>query len=273
VIPTPFRYVRAAGVEEALDLLAEHGEDAKLLAGGHSLLPMIKLRLARPSVLVDVATIDGLRYQRVEGDELVVGALSRHADVAGSPVVQEHAPMLAHSASLVGDPQVRHRGTIGGSLVHADAKADLPMAVLASGATLVVQGRDGRRDVAGEDFFHGWYETAVGPDEMLVEIRLPSRRGVGWGYEKFVRRANDWAVVGVATVAGRIALASMGDRPLRAIAAEQALTAGGSLPDVAALADEGTEPSDDIHADTAYRRHLAHVLTRRALTRASSALA
>jgi carbon-monoxide dehydrogenase medium subunit len=270
VIPASFDYVRAGSVDEALALLTEHGEDAKLLAGGHSLLPMMKLRLALPTVLVDVVPIESLRYQRVEGDVLAIGALSTHAQVAGSDLVREQAPILAYSASLVGDPQVRHRGTIGGSVVHGDGKADLPMALLASDATFVIAGPDGRREVPVDDFFHGWYETAVGPQDMLVEIRLPLRAGVGWGYEKFVRRANDWAIVGVATVGGRVALASMGDRPLRATATESALAAGADIEAAAAVADEGTTPGADIHADPAYRRHLARVLTARALSRASS---
>jgi carbon-monoxide dehydrogenase medium subunit len=265
VIPAPFEYVRAATVGEALDRLAAHGDEAKILAGGHSLLPMMKLRLARPSLLVDVASITELRYVRAEGDMLAIGALSTHADVAGSPIVRSDAGLLAHSASLVGDPQVRHRGTIGGSLAHADPAADLPMAVLAAGATLVLQGPAGRREVLADEFFAGYFETALDEVELLVEVRVPRRPGVGWGYEKFVRRANDWAIVGVATVAGRIALANMGSRPLRASAAEAALLAGATVAEAAALAAEGTEPVADIHADAEYRRHLARVLTARAL--------
>jgi aerobic carbon-monoxide dehydrogenase medium subunit len=270
VIPSTFDYVRAGSAEEALALLVEHGEDAKLLAGGHSLLPMIKLRLAQPTVLIDVAPIESLRYQRIDGDALAIGALSTHAQVAASVLVREQAPLLAHGSSLVGDPQVRHRGTIGGSTVHADAKADVPLALLASGATLVILGPHGRREVPVDDFFLGFYETAVGPQDMLLEIRLPLRAGQGWGYEKFVRRANDWAIVGVATVGGRVALASMGDRPLRAAATESALADGASIEAAAALADQETEPVEDIHAGPAYRRHLARVLTGRALSRASS---
>jgi carbon-monoxide dehydrogenase medium subunit len=271
MIPAPFEYVRARNMEDALSLLAEHGEDAKVIAGGHSLLPMMKLRLARPEVLVDVAPISELRYIRVDGDELAIGALSTHAQVAASELVRTEAPLLAHSASLVGDPQVRHRGTLGGSLAHADPAADLPMAALAAGATLVLQGPGGRRAVAADDFFTGFFDTALEPGELLVEVRMPRRPGVGWGYEKFVRRANDWAIVGVATVAGRIALANMGSRPLRALAAEGALAGGASLEDAAALAADGTEPVADLHADPEYRSHLARVLTARALTSATAA--
>jgi aerobic carbon-monoxide dehydrogenase medium subunit len=269
VIPSPFDYIRARSVDEALALLTEHGDEAKLLAGGHSLLPMMKLRLARPAVLIDLATVTELQYLRVDGDHLAIGALSTHAQVAAAEAMRRDAPLLAHSASLVGDPQVRHRGTIGGSLAHADPAADLPMAVLASAATLVLQGPTGRREVAADDFFAGYFETALAEGELLVEIRVPRRPGAGWGYEKFTRRANDWAIVGVATVAGRIALANMGPRPLRAAAAEQALAEGADIVGAAALAAAGTDPVTDIHADPDYRRHLVQVLTARALTSAA----
>jgi aerobic carbon-monoxide dehydrogenase medium subunit len=270
VIPTGFDYVRAHSVDEALGLLAEHGEDAKVLAGGHSLLPMMKLRLARPEVLIDVAPITELAYIRSEADVLAIGALTTHAAVANSALVQSELPLLAHSAGLVGDPQVRNRGTIGGSLAHADPAADLPMAVLAADATLVLQGPDGRREVPVDDFFTGFFDTALAPGELLVEIRLPRRPGVGWGYEKFVRRANDWAIVGVATVGGRVALANMGSMPLRATATEDALLAG-TIEDAAALDAEGTSPVADLHADESYRRHLARVLVARALRSAAAA--
>jgi carbon-monoxide dehydrogenase medium subunit len=185
--------------------------------------------------------------------------------VATSDLTRSDVPLLAHSASQVGDPQVRHRGTIGGSLVHADPAADLPMAVVACAATMVIQGPDGRREVSADDFFSSPFDTAVGAEDVLVEIRVPRRAGVGWGYEKFTRRANDWAIVGVATLAGRIVLANMGGRPLRATAAERALAAGASVDDAAALAAEGTDPAEDMHADSDYRRHLARILTSRAL--------
>jgi aerobic carbon-monoxide dehydrogenase medium subunit len=268
MIPAPFEYVRAASVDEAIAALAAH-EDAKLLAGGHSLLPMMKLRMARPEVLVDIGALAELRRIRTDGDVLAIGALSTHAALAGSELVRADAPLLAHAAAQVGDPQVRHRGTIGGSLAHADPAADLPMAVLAAGATMVLQGADGRREVAAEEFFTGYFETALAADEVLVEVRVRRRPGIGWGYEKFVRRANDWAIVGVATLAGRIALANMGPTPLRASSAEAALADGASIEDAAALAADGTEPVSDLHADPEYRRHLARVLTRRALAHCS----
>ncbi|MGI8879284.1 MAG: FAD binding domain-containing protein [Jatrophihabitans sp.] len=271
MIPAPFEYVRAGSVEEALALLQEHGDEAKLLAGGHSLLPMIKLHLAMPAVLIDLGRIADLDYVRLDGDTVAIGAMATHAAVAGSDVVAEHAPLLAHAAQQVGDPQVRHRGTFGGSLAHADPAADMPLAALTVGATMVAQGPSGRREIAAEDFFTGFFSTALGEDELLVEIRVPSLAGHGWGYEKFTRRGNDWAIVGAATVARRVALANMGPAALRATVTEQALAGGGSIEDAAAHAADGTEPVNDLHADQEYRRHLARVLTARALHTAAGA--
>ena len=265
MIPAPFEYELATSVGHALDLLAEHGDDAKLLAGGHSLLPMMKLRLAVPSVLVDIGRLGELASIALDGDELVIGATTRHADVAGSELVRAQAPLLAWSAAQVGDPQIRHQGTIGGSLAHADPAADLPMALTALGGSVEVTGPGGSRTVAADDFFTGYFETAMEPDEMLTAVRVPCLPGEPWGYQKFVRRANDWAIVGVAAVAGRVALANMGGTPLRAVAVEEALAGGASVAEAAALAAEGTEPGEDIHADRAYRQHLARVLTGRAL--------
>ncbi len=265
MIPAPFDYVAADSAEHAIELLVSRGEDAKILAGGHSLLPMMKLRLAAPGVLIDIARIAGLAGIRAEGDELVIGATTRHADLAASDLVRAQAPLLAHSASLVGDPQIRHRGTIGGSLAHADPAADLPMALVALGGSVELAGPDGTRLVSAEDFFTGFFETALAPDELLTAIRVPCRPGALWGYQKFVRRANDWAIVGAAAVAGRIALANMGPTPIRAHAAERALAEGASAEQAAELAADGTSPGTDIHADRAYREHLARVLTARAL--------
>lgn len=266
MITAPFEYVRAESVEHAVALLAEHGDEAKLLAGGHSLLPMMKLRFAFPSVLVDVGRLDEASYVRVEGDEVAIGALTRHVDLERSDVLRAEAPLLPLVASYVGDPQIRHRGTIGGSVSHADAAADLPAAVLASDATMVIQGPGGRRTVPASDFFRGYFETALEPDEMLVELRVPRTGSAPVHYEKFTRRANDWAIVAVATVAGRIALANMGDTPLRASSAEAALAEGASPTEAGALAAEGTNPGSDMHGDAEYRRHLARLLTARALT-------
>jgi aerobic carbon-monoxide dehydrogenase medium subunit len=268
MIPATFDYVRARSVDEALDLLAEHGDEAKLLAGGHSLLPMMKLRLATPAVLIDVAGIPELAGARIDGDEVVIGAATRHADLESSDVVRAEVPLLAKAASLVGDPQIRNRGTIGGSLAHGDPAADLPTAVLASGGSVVVRGRSGLRAVPVDEFFTGFFETVVADDEMVVEIRVPRRAGQGWGYEKFSRRANDWAIVAVAAVDGRVALANMAPTPVRAAATEAALAAGGPVADAAAYAADGTEPTSDIHADRDFRQHLARVLTKRALASA-----
>jgi aerobic carbon-monoxide dehydrogenase medium subunit len=265
VIPSPFDYVAVASVDEAIGLLVEHGDEAKLLAGGHSLLPMMKVRLAAPSVLVDVGGLSTLDYVRVDGAVLAVGATTRHQTVATSDLVRSQVPLLAWSAGLVGDPQIRHRGTIGGSLAHADPAADLPMALSALDGRLVVQGPAGRREIGVDDFFTGYFETALSPEEMVVEVRLPLRPGQPWGYQKFTRRANDWAIVGVAAVGGRVSLANMGAAPVRALATEAALAGGASAAEAAALAAEEAEPAEDMHADVPYRQHLARVLTRRAL--------
>ena len=265
MIPAPFEYVRATSAAHALDLLTEHGDEAKLLAGGHSLLPMMKLRLAVPAVLIDIGPLTELAGIAVDGDDLVIGATTRHADVAASDLVRTEAPLLAWSAGQVGDPQIRHRGTIGGSLAHADPAADLPMALTTLGGSLELTGPGGTRVVGVDDFFVGYFETAMEPDELLTAVRVPRRPGEPWGYQKFTRRANDWAIVGVAAVGGRVALANMGGTPLRASAVEEALAAGASVAEASALAAEGTEPGEDIHADREFRQHLARVLTERAL--------
>jgi carbon-monoxide dehydrogenase medium subunit len=265
MIPARFDYVAADSAAHAIDLLGEHGDDAKVLAGGHSLLPMMKLRLAAPAVLIDIGRAADLSGISLDGDELVIGATTRHADVAASELVRAGAPLLARAASLVGDPQIRHRGTIGGSLAHADPAADLPMALVVLGGSVELTGQDGARLVAADDFFTGFFETALADDELLTAVRVPRRPGVPWGYQKFVRRANDWAIVGAAAIDGRIALANMASTPLRARAAEQAIEGGASPAEAAALAADGTSPGEDIHADREFRQHLARVLTRRAL--------
>lgn len=265
MIPAQFEYVAAESAGHAIDLLAEHGDDAKLLAGGHSLLPMMKLRLAAPEVLIDITRATDLRGISIDGDEIIIGAVTRHADVASSKLIKTDAPLLAHAASLVGDPQIRHRGTLGGSLAHADPAADLPMALVALGGSIELRGPKGTRVVLADDFFTGYFETALAEGELITTVRVPRRPDEPWGYQKFVRRANDWAIVGVAATAGRIALANMGPIPLRAHAAEQSLAAGNSPAQAAELAAEGTSPASDIHADPDYRRHLARILTGRAL--------
>ncbi|HEV7207617.1 MAG TPA: xanthine dehydrogenase family protein subunit M [Mycobacteriales bacterium] len=267
MIPAAFDFHRADTADAALALLAEHGDEAKLLAGGHSLLPMMKLRLATPAVLIGVGRIEELSYIRADDEHIAVGALTRHQDLVTSALLREQVPLLAHVAGLVGDLQVRHRGTLGGSLVHGDPAADLPAAVLALDATLVIRGPAGTRAVPADEFFTGFLETVVGPEEMLIEVRIPSMPGAGWAYEKFTRRANDWAIVAVAAAGGRLALANMAGTPVRATETEQALAAGGSIDEAAHLADRGLagEPPEDMHGDRAYRRHLARVLTGRAL--------
>jgi len=270
MIPVGFAYERPETLNGALALLAEHGEDAKVLAGGHSLLPVMKLRLAAPELLIDIGRLGELRYQRVEGDELAVGAGSRHRDLEMSDVVRAEAPLLAAVARTVGDPQVRHRGTIGGSLGHADPASDLPAAVLALGGDVVLRGPRGERRVPVSRLFTGVFSTVMEPDELLVEVRLPRTGPAGWAYEKFTRRANDWAIVGVAVVAGRVGLVNMGVTPLRAAATEAALARGASIEEAAALAAEGTDPPTDLAGTKEYRRHLARVLTRRALATATS---
>ena len=279
--PAKFEYVRAGSVKEAIALLEKHGSDAKLIAGGHSLLPIMKLRLAAPSVLIDLGRVDDLKYVRDQGDHLAIGAMTRISDVERDATVQQQCGLLAYTASLVGDPQVRHRGTVGGTLSHGDAASDLPTALLALEGTFVIKGPNGERTVAAGDFFQDYLQTALAPDEVLTEVRVPKLNGAGWSYKKFNRRAQDWAVVGVATVverqngtinAARIGLTNMGSTPLRATAAESAL-AGASADSVAEAtqsADEGTSPSSDIAASSEYRRHLARVLSRRAIEEALS---
>jgi carbon-monoxide dehydrogenase medium subunit len=269
MIPAPFDYVRARSVEEAVAALTEHGDDAKLLAGGHSLLPLMKLRLATPAVLIDIAGIPGSSYVRVEGDEVAIGAGTRHAELERSDVARAEVPLLPHVAALVGDPQVRHRGTLGGTTAHCDPASDLPTALLALGGDVVVQGPAGRRTIPLTEFFLGFFETALEPDELIVELRVPRTGSAGWGYEKFTRRANDWPVVAAAAVDGRVALANMAGVVVRASATEEALARGASIEEAAALADEGTSPVSDMHADEEYRRHLARLLTRRALEKAA----
>ncbi len=273
MIPSAFDYVRADSVEGAIAALAEHGDEAKLLAGGHSLLPLMKLRLAAPSVLVDIGRLTELSYVRDAGDHVAIGGLTRHHDLEASGLLGEQAPILCHAAGQVGDPQVRHRGTIGGSIAHGDPASDLPAVLLALRATMVVRGPDGERAVAADDFFAGFLETALEPTELLTEIRVPKVPGAGWSFQKLNRRAQDWAIVGVAAVSSDstgIGLVNMGSTPLRASAAESALDGGASIPDAAAMAAEGTEPPVDLNASAEFRGHLARVLVRRALEEATT---
>ena len=274
MIPAAFDYVRAGSAAEAISLIGQHGDEAKFLAGGHSLLPLMKLRLAAPSVLVDIGRVTDLSYIKDAGDHIAIGALTRHMDVETSAVLKEHAPLLAHAAGHVGDPQVRHRGTIGGSIAHADPASDLPATTLALGATYVAQGPNGTREIAATDFYHGFLESALAPDEMLTEIRVPKMGGAGWSFQKFNRRAQDWAIVGVAAWRGSngsgVALVNMGSTPILATSVSGALAQGASISDAAQLAAEEAEPQNDLNASPEYRVHLAKVLVRRALEEASA---
>ena len=268
MIPAAFSYARADSVDEAVALLAEHGDDAKLLAGGHSLLPLMKLRLATPSVLVDVGRLTELSFVRDDGDTLAIGGLTRHHDVEHDAMIRQHVPLLAAAAGEVGDPQVRHRGTLGGSLAHGDPASDLPAVVLALRGSIVVRGSGGERTIAADDFFRGFLETALAPDEVITEVRVPKTGDAGWAFEKFNRRAQDWAIVGVAAIGGEqpgVALVNMADTPVRASAVEAALQSGASAADAAARAGDDTDPPSDLNASPEYRRHLARVLVGRAL--------
>jgi len=276
VIPAAFDYVRPTTVDEAVAALAQAGDDAKVLAGGQSLLPVLRLRLAEPAVLVDLGNIGELRGIRADGDGLVIGAMTTHGELAA---LGEKAPLLAQAAETVGDRQVRHRGTLGGSLSHADPAGDLPTVAVALDAQLVLAGPGGRRTVPASEFFVDLFTTALQSDEIVVEVRFPSLAGWGTHYTKVNRTAQAWATVAVAaavrrengTIAeARVALTNMGPTPVRATAVEQALAGQGpdAIEGAAAHAAEGASPSDDSSASAEYRTHLVKVLTRRALTAA-----
>ncbi len=271
MIPAPFDYVRAGSVDDAIAALSADPE-AKILAGGHSLLPAMKLRVARPSTLVDIGRIEGLSYIREGTDHIAIGPLTRHHDLATSELLHASVPIIAFAAAQIGDPAVRHIGTIGGSLAHGDPAGDLPCVLLALDATFVATGPGGAtRTIAADDFFTGLFETALARDEVLTEIRVP-RATAGWSFRKFNRRAQDWALVGVSVVqddAGvRIALTNMGLTPLRAMAVEEELAGGADPATAATRADEGTAPPDDAFASAEYRRALVKVLVKRALDEA-----
>ena len=277
MIPAAFDYERVESVDDALSVLGERGDEAKLLAGGHSLLPLMKLRLAQPSLLVDIGRIAELRFIREEEETIAFGALTRHADLERSELLTQWCPLLSAVAAEIGDPQVRHRGTIGGSLCHADPASDLPAAVVALGAELTIRSADGStRTAPAETFFRGLFEPDLSPTEMLTEIRVPrSAAGTGWSAIKFHRRAQDWALVGVAAIthpdgSAHVALTNMADRPIRATGVEQALASGADLATAAVQAGEGTSPPSDISGSAEYRLALAEILVRRALEEASA---
>jgi aerobic carbon-monoxide dehydrogenase medium subunit len=279
VIPAAFDYEAAESVDGAIALLGER-EDAKLLAGGQSLIPALKLRLARPALLVDVGRLHDLSYVREEGDTVAIGALTRHRDLAVSPVLRQSCAIVSQTAGQVGDPQVRHRGTIGGSLAHGHPASDLPAVILALNGELVARGPAGDRAIPAREFFTGMFRTALEPNEMLVEIRVPKLGPAsGWSYVKMSRRAQDWATVAVAAVVERsngsiekasIGLTNMGATPLRALAAEDAIAAGASIADASARASDDTAPESDHTASADFRRHLVRVLARRALEEAAA---
>ena len=273
MIPAAFDYKRASSAAEAISLVGQYGDEAKFLAGGHSLIPLMKLRLAQPSMLIDIGRITDLSYIKDAGDHIAIGALTRHMDVETSELVKKHIPLLARAAGHVGDAKVRHRGTIGGSLAHADSASDLPAPTLALGATYVAQGPNGERTIAAKDFYKGFLESALAADEMLTEIRVPKISGGSYGFEKFNRRAQDWAIVGVAAWRSNgnsgIALVNMGSTPILAVSASNALNQGASIADAAELAAAEAEPQSDLNASSDYRIHLAKVLVRRALENAS----
>ena len=269
MIPAPFDYVAADSADAAIAALVEHGDDAKLLAGGHSLIPLMRFRLATPAVLVDIGHLSDLSYINDDGDQIAIGAMTTHRALETSDLLEAQLPMLAHVASKVGDPQVRHRGTLGGSIAHGDPASDLPAALLALGGSIVVKGPRGERTIAADDFFTGFLETALAPDELMTELRFPKMPDAKWSYIKFNRRAQDWAIVGVAAVTNpmstSVALVNMGPTPIRASAVEEALLGGASASDAAAMAADGMSPPTDLNADGAYRSALARTLVGRAL--------
>jgi aerobic carbon-monoxide dehydrogenase medium subunit len=282
MIPAQFDYVAPTSVEEALSALAEHGDDAKILAGGQSLLPVLRMRLNAPEVVIDLGRIDTLRGVRDAGDAIVVGAMTQHSVVGSDPLVQEHARLVSKAIEHLADAQVRHRGTFGGALAHADPAGDLGAPALALGAEFVIAGSGGTRTVSADEFFVDLFETAIGDDEILTEVRIPKHTGWGAHYEKFVRVAHQWPIVAVAAAVkvdgdtiseARVGLTNMGSTPLRARAVEDALTGQpateDAVRDAAAQAAEGANPPSDLNGDADYRRHLATVLTRRAVLAAA----
>jgi aerobic carbon-monoxide dehydrogenase medium subunit len=274
VIPAKFDYVAPTSLDEALSALQSGGEDAKVLAGGHSLLPLMKLRLAAPSLLVDLRRVPGLTGIERENGDVRIGAMTTHY-----AVVQAGLGLVSEAAGLIADPQVRYRGTLGGSIAHGDPASDMPAVLLAAEGSVTVRGQGGQREIAAADLFQDFLTTAIADDEILTEIRMPAMDGYGFGYEKFNRRKEDWAMVAVAAWVKkaadgscedvRIGLTHMASTPLRATAAEQALREGRSIAEAAELAAEGTDPPADLNASAEYKRHLARVLCRRALEQAS----
>jgi aerobic carbon-monoxide dehydrogenase medium subunit len=284
MIPAKFDYLAPTSVEDALSALSQHGDEAKIMAGGQSLLPVLRMRLNAPEVVIDLGRIDSLRGIREDGDALVIGALTTHSEVVTNDLVREHALLLSKAAAEVADNQIRHRGTIGGACAHADPAGDMGSAALAMDAEFVIAGPAGTRSVPAPEFFVDLFETAIGEDEILTELRVPKRTGWGAHYEKFVRVAHQWPIVAVAATVSasggtiseaRVALTNMGSTPLRASAMESALSGAAATEDgvraAAERAAEGTNPPSDLNGDSDYRRHLATVLARRAVLKAAGA--
>lgn len=284
MFPASFEYFAARSVEEALDLLTRHGEDAKLLAGGHSLIPAMKLRLASPRYLIDLGTVPGLRGVRLEGDALAIGALTVHADVASSDLVGRRLPALADAARVIGDVQVRNRGTIGGSVAHADPGADFPVILTALNASFVAVSPTGSRTIPADGFFVDFFTTALKPNEVLTEIRIPlPPSGAGSAYHKMAHPASGYVVVSAGALvrrdasgrcaSARLAIGGVASGPLRARATEAALQgqplAAKAIAEAAAKAAEGADPVEDHYASAEYRRHMATVLARKAIEQAS----
>jgi carbon-monoxide dehydrogenase medium subunit len=278
MIPATFDYAAPTSLEEAITLLQQHSDEAKLLAGGHSLLPLMKLRLAAPAMLIDLGRIPGLSYIRHAGDHIAIGAMTRYVELEDSGLLQHHVPLLAQAASMVGDMQVRNRGTIGGALAHADPAGDMPTIVTALGGTIVARGPNGERTIDASDFFQDIFTSALQPDEILTEVRIPVQDRVAQNYQKFRRRLSDWAIVGSAVnvirtngsiASARVVLTNVGTKPIRALAVEQTLQGQAATSETVAraaeLADQGLEPSGELYASPEYKKHLARVMTRRAL--------
>jgi len=282
MIPAKFDYLAPTSVEDALRALAEHGDDAKILGGGQSLLPVLRMRLNAPELVIDLGRIDSLRGVREDGDALVIGAMTTHSEMITDELVREHALLLSKAAAEVADNQIRHRGTFGGSCAHADPAGDMGSAALAMDAEFVIAGPGGTRSVPAKEFFVDLFETAIGEDEILTEIRVPKKTGWGAHYEKFVRVAHQWPIVAVAATVNasggtiseaRVALTNMGSTPLRATATESALAGAAATEDgvrpAAEQAADGTNPPSDLNGDSDYRKHLATVLARRAVLKAA----
>ena len=277
MIPAQFEYEVAESLEHAIELLGRYGDEAKILAGGQSLLPLMKLRFATPSALVDIGRLSELDYVRDDGERVAIGATTGYEDAHRNELLRQHCPILAHAAGEVGDPQVRHMGTIGGAVAHADPASDIATTLVALDAELAVRGPAGERTIAARDFFKSPFETALEARELVTEVRVPKVSGVGWSYLKFHPRAQDWAIVGVAALVERsnggigkasVALTNMGPTPLRAASVERALVGGEDVAQAVQGATEGTSPVDDAFGSSEYRRYLAPILVRRAIEEA-----